>query len=287
MSDSRVIKEDWFRKKGGKKTNFTNKVSEGSRRYFVLTERYLENFVSPRGSRKGTIPIDSIYLRKAKENNALVIGEYGRGKEFRIVYEGPNATLTIEEWYEAITKAIEDYRKSKVNSKENKKIVRNAGIEREGDYLEGNDGREQTFVEESYQTIYQPGSAPEAPQVTQTVNYSQGYQQPMQTGQPMMQTGQPMMQQTTTSYGQPMMQTGQPMMQQTNMSYGQPMMQQTTTYGQPMMPMQQTVVQQQPQPNWRCMYCGSMFFTQQYGMVPCPYCRQVNQIPMQMQTSYY
>jgi len=113
----KVVKEDWFKKTAGKGSNISTKITNktgkknGRRRYFVLTDRYLDWFVTPKGQRKGSVALDNIYVRQQTEKNSLVIGQYGRPKEFKMKYEGPNARQEVQKWYDSITLAIDDYKK--------------------------------------------------------------------------------------------------------------------------------------------------------------------------------
>jgi len=113
------VREDWFRKRGGKGASVTTKVhmpggSGGQRKYFVLTERYLDWFETPKGQRKGSLALDNIYVRIQPENNMLIVGTYGRPREFKMIYEGSSPQNEVRTWYDALNKTIEDYKKKEI-----------------------------------------------------------------------------------------------------------------------------------------------------------------------------
>jgi len=111
----KVVIEDWFRKRGGKGSAITTKVSglssTGKRRYFVLSDRYLDWFDTPKGQRKGTVALENIYVRFQPDSQCLVVGLYGKPNEFKMIYDGPDPERVLQEWYSAITKAIDDFKK--------------------------------------------------------------------------------------------------------------------------------------------------------------------------------
>jgi phage FluMu protein Com len=108
-----IIKEGWFRKKGGR--GHVNKTTH-TRRYFVLTDRYLDWYDAPNEKRKGSLPLDEAYCRR-QDGYTLVIGSPG-GKEFKITYDGVNPTKEIDEWYTAITAGIDKCKQMKAIERE-------------------------------------------------------------------------------------------------------------------------------------------------------------------------
>jgi len=65
-----VIKEGWWKKKGGK--GHIDKMAKN--RYVVLTDHYLDWYTRPGDKRLGTIPLDSLYVRFHADQESLVIG---------------------------------------------------------------------------------------------------------------------------------------------------------------------------------------------------------------------
>eukprot|EP01126_Amoeba_proteus_P025602 TRINITY_DN2549_c0_g1_i6.p1 TRINITY_DN2549_c0_g1~~TRINITY_DN2549_c0_g1_i6.p1 ORF type:complete len:348 (-),score=118.89 TRINITY_DN2549_c0_g1_i6:145-1125(-) len=104
-STDKILKEGWWKKKGGK--GHIDHLSVKNR-YIVLTDRYLDWYQKPGDKRLGCIQLDSIYVRE--EGNVLVVGDSMKnGKEFRLITEGSDSRR-VNEWHKAITKAMDDYR---------------------------------------------------------------------------------------------------------------------------------------------------------------------------------
>jgi len=218
----------------------------------------LDWFVAPKSQRKGSVALDNIYVRLQTEKNALVVGQYGRPKEFKMKYEGPNTKIEVQRWYDALTLAIDNYKKKKLeNGGENFKLIVNQGNETTDDFLQGNN----QIPEETITTTTVVNNPPPQQQQTQIIQTSQ----PQTYVQP-----QPMVQQT---YVQP-----QPMVQQTYVQ-PQPMVQQTV-YTNPQPMVQQTFVQPQPQQmTTSCQFCRVSFSGSPVnGYIRCPYCFQVNNL---------
>jgi hypothetical protein len=300
MSSEKVIKEDWFRKRGGKGANISTQVGNGKRKYFVLTEKYLDWYEMPKGHRKGSLALDNIYVRHQPENSLLVIGQYGRPNEFKIAYEGPNPRDELQKWYDSITKAIDEFKKKKVDtSSENFKLVVDRGTERDGDFLDGH-GKKETYT-----TTTVTQNNPPPPTIQQTIVSPPIIQQPLQQTiftPPIIQQ-QPIIQQTMINTPPPMIQTMvNPMMQTTSYNpgfYQPPPMMQTTTYNpgfyQP--PPMQTTTTYSPYGNQTttfssgmptmCQFCRMSFQAVPGGLSRCPYCQQVNGPQMQTTTMTY
>jgi len=216
----------------------------GSRRYFVLTDRYLDWYLTPKGQRKGSVPLDNIYVRQETEKDTLVIGQYGRPKEFKMKYQGPNPRDEVQRWYDEITETIDDFKKRKMdNGGENFKIVVDQGFERKDDFLEGNNV-EETFTTTVVQNTQQPQPQPQV--VQQIINPPT-----------------PPIQTTTFVNPQPM--------------YTPPITQ-TFVSPQPMFnPYVQTTMMQPPQMQLFCQFCRNQFSGAPIGgLVRCPFCHNVN-----------
>jgi len=259
------IKEEWFKKKGGKGALVTTKAGTGKRRYFVLTDRYLDWFLQPKGERKGSLSLDNIYVRIIAEKHKLVLGQYGRPKEFKMIYDGQDPREVVQSWFDAVSKAIDDYKKKKMEGGTDAfKYVVDRGTERAGDFLEGS-GRQATIT-----TLLDERNVSGPPQPITTVVQPQP--QVMMNPTPIISQPQPQV----TMIQQPMMQ--QTMMPQPQVTMIQPMMQQ---------PMMQTFI---PPPTvvhtiappmysqqmMMCMFCRNQIPSYPGTVVRCPYCQQIN-----------
>jgi len=102
---SNIIKEDYFKKKGGKGS--TNQL-QVSRIYLILTNRAVEMFEDK--SPKGTLALDDIYVTFNTNSNTLIIGKIGHQKEYKFNYEGTDQSKALE-WYDSIRQAQDDLKK--------------------------------------------------------------------------------------------------------------------------------------------------------------------------------
>jgi len=295
-SGEKVIKEDWFRKRGGKGANITTQVGNGKRKYFVLTEKYLDWYEMPKGHRKGSLALDNIYVRQQPENSLLVIGQYGRPNEFKITYEGPNPRDELQKWYDAISKAIDDFKKKKVNTAdENFKLVVDKGTEREGDYIDGFNKKE-TFTTT---TVTQNNPPPQNPPIVQQTIVNPP---PMVQQQTFVNPQPPMVQQTFVNPPPPIVQqqtfvtpplvNPNPVIQTTTYGGGgfyqppnvynpyQPQVMQTNYFS----PYGQTTVTTGAMT--MCQFCRNTFSAVPGTIVRCPYCQQVNGGVQQTTVSY-
>jgi len=249
----------------------------------------LDWYLAPKSQRKGSVALDNIYIRLQIDNCQITLGQYGRQNEFKMTYEGPSARDEVQSWYDTITKAIDDYKRKKIEtSNENFKYVVDKGIEKEGDFIAGNN-KEETYTTTTVQNVSTP--PPPQPQVVQTVIQPQPQPQVMQTFttpvmvQPMMQ---PVVTQTVTTPG--MMPMVQPMIHQTvTTPYNPyfppqpynpyPQVQQTTQFYNPYgattggMPMM-------------CQFCRNQFSATPGGFVRCPFCQQVNNLAPTTSVTY-
>lgn len=204
-----------------------------SRRWLVLTTRYLEWYDHPNGTRKQTIPLNHCYCR-IHEGTGLIVGSWQTNKEWLLRDEGSSPAATANEWLEAINKAIENYKNVPGSAR--------AATASRGDALVA--VPETTTVQVNnqvapapapvMQTNFNPPAYGSAPVVTTTTTQP-AYQPPVRTVQ----------QQTFYSAPAPVVQsTFQPAPVMTTV-YQQPQPVMTTVYQQPQV---QTVVYQQPQP---------------------------------------
>ena len=58
--------------------------------------------------RKGTLPLDQMFVRKHGDNVSLVIGQFG-GKEFKMTSEGKDPAGRVDDWCDRITNQMVIY----------------------------------------------------------------------------------------------------------------------------------------------------------------------------------
>jgi len=244
----------------------------------------LDWYLAPKSQLKGTVPLDNIYVRQEPEKNTLVIGQYGKPKEFKMKYQGPNPRDEVRRWYDIITLAIDDFKKRKMdNGGENFKIVVDQGNETRDDFVEGNNV-EETFTTTTVNTQQQ--SQPQTPPVQQQQQQQQTtfMNNPQQQQTTFMNNPQPpQVQQTTFVNPQPMF---TPPVQQTTFVNPQPMFSppMTHTFVSPNPYGVQTTMMT-PQMTLMCQFCRNSFSGAPVGgLVRCPFCHQVNNLNQPMMT---
>jgi len=122
MQQDKVLVEGWWLKKAGKGSKSLMDRTKPKHRYFILTERYLDWYEKPGYPRKGTLPLDGIYVRKHGDNVSLVVGQFG-GKEFKITSEGKDPAGRINDWYDRLTNQMDVCKQRNQHGADRKTIV--------------------------------------------------------------------------------------------------------------------------------------------------------------------
>jgi len=207
---------------------------------------------------------------------------YKNGKEFRLTTEGADTKTRLQEWYKAITKAIDDFKDMKRGG--GAKVVISKG---------GEHDRPDVAVPGKTEYVVQQTPAPASPPVqhvqvvqapTTTVIHSPApapMPMPMPAPAPVMTTvvspmG-PVMGGVTTTYAQPPVMAPMPMMT----SYTQPTYPQVTVHSMPA-PAPMTMVGPQM---ISCAFCRNVFQSPGSPVFACPYCRQINHAQPQAVTT--